>query len=908
MTTSPSRALAFAALCILGVGLFGACAGDPTEDPTGSEPAETDPPGSATPTSVGGGTSTPTSPGGPTPSEPSEVTPTLPGGPTPTPAENRPPEVDIASPEDGASFEVGEAVPLRGSAVDPEEGTLPGSSLSWTSSLDGLLGTGGSLDPASLSEGVHLITLTALDRDGLSGRDTASITVVPVGTDQPPVAKILAPRDGASFTAGETIALEGQGTDPEDGALSGAALAWSSSRDGALGSGASLSVTLSVGAHTLSLTATDSFAQTGEARVSVVVNPDGLEAPTVTILAPRDGATLTGGEAVSLSGEAVSAHGVTLTGEALVWTSDQDGALGSGEAITADPLSAGPHRITLTATDADGAIGAASVGVRVLEASDNQPPVPTILSPADGASFPRGEVITFSGAATDPEDGPLSGSALSWSSSRDGALGQGASLSYAALSEGAHVITLTALDSEAALGQARVNLTITPAEVSNIPPTARLSGPAQVMATTQAHFDGSGSSDSDGEVVRYAFAVDGAAEQDGASSTFDHAFPEDGAHAVTLTVYDDDGASASQTLEVSVTPFVRQPHAALDSTWSLSTRCALDFLEDGRAVMATWESTHARAILVIQQPDGGFESEVVDGQGLDVGGAVYSGAVAINAGSGGVIHGAWLGERGGRWTLVYGRREGSGAWTLTEVGPALTVEDGRSLSLALDPSAGDRPVILFYGATTSTTSLARCEGDCADPEGWTIEAVWEETRAAAPRRAWPGDVEVGPDGTISTLVAYSYQTSTSSYQYKQGVLYRSRAPSGSWTEGVEIQAPVTGSSGPPLGALLTLDPSGQTFALTGKGLSHPVDGTDWRLSPLEASGLAYFDVVWSPELEAPAVGHRHSSSLELVRVNDAGYFIYERLGSQDSAWPGMAADPEGEARACFLRDGNLLLY
>ena len=42
------------------------------------------------------------------------------------------------------------------------------------------------------------------------------------------------------------------------------------------------------------------------------------------------------------------------------------------------------------------------------------PPVPTITSPANGSTFQAGQLINFTGGATDAEDGALSGSSLTW--------------------------------------------------------------------------------------------------------------------------------------------------------------------------------------------------------------------------------------------------------------------------------------------------------------------------------------------------------------------------------------------------------------------------------------------------------------------------------------------------------------
>jgi PKD repeat protein/glucose/arabinose dehydrogenase len=48
-------------------------------------------------------------------------------------------------------------------------------------------------------------------------------------------------------------------------------------------------------------------------------------------------------------------------------------------------------------------------------AGGNQPPVPTIASPPSTLTWKVGDLINFSGSATDPEDGTLPASALSWS-------------------------------------------------------------------------------------------------------------------------------------------------------------------------------------------------------------------------------------------------------------------------------------------------------------------------------------------------------------------------------------------------------------------------------------------------------------------------------------------------------------
>ena len=87
-----------------------------------------------------------------------------------------PPAVTIFTPRDGAVVPPATLVTLSGQAVDPQAGVLDGAALRWRSDRDGALGSGPVIDIDRLSLGVHHITLTATDRDGLSS--TATVTLI----------------------------------------------------------------------------------------------------------------------------------------------------------------------------------------------------------------------------------------------------------------------------------------------------------------------------------------------------------------------------------------------------------------------------------------------------------------------------------------------------------------------------------------------------------------------------------------------------------------------------------------------------------------------------------------------------------------------------------------------------------
>jgi len=91
------------------------------------------------------------------------------------PGSNTPPAVTITVPLDGATFASGATIHFVGTATDAEDGDLTGS-LVWTSSIDGQIGTGGSLS-AVLSDGAHSITAEVADFGGAAGSDSIGITV-----------------------------------------------------------------------------------------------------------------------------------------------------------------------------------------------------------------------------------------------------------------------------------------------------------------------------------------------------------------------------------------------------------------------------------------------------------------------------------------------------------------------------------------------------------------------------------------------------------------------------------------------------------------------------------------------------------------------------------------------------------
>lgn len=91
------------------------------------------------------------------------------------------PQVTIFAPAESGVIPPNQMVMLEGVAADYETADLQDAALNWTSDRDGALGAGRRVNVAQLSTGVHVITLTARDSDGQTGRDSVTVLVPSAG-------------------------------------------------------------------------------------------------------------------------------------------------------------------------------------------------------------------------------------------------------------------------------------------------------------------------------------------------------------------------------------------------------------------------------------------------------------------------------------------------------------------------------------------------------------------------------------------------------------------------------------------------------------------------------------------------------------------------------------------------------
>jgi hypothetical protein len=99
---------------------------------------------------------------------------------------NHIPAISILQPGSGALFYGDQTIVFEADAFDLEDGPLDGTNVLWVSSLDGPLGSGATLplETLTLSEGVHLVTATAIANSGLTNSASVQIVVLRLAPPQ----------------------------------------------------------------------------------------------------------------------------------------------------------------------------------------------------------------------------------------------------------------------------------------------------------------------------------------------------------------------------------------------------------------------------------------------------------------------------------------------------------------------------------------------------------------------------------------------------------------------------------------------------------------------------------------------------------------------------------------------------
>jgi hypothetical protein len=416
-------------------------------------------------------------------------------------------------------------------------------------------------DITNLQQGVYVFRLTVTDNDGATATNDVQVTVnaAPVANTAPVA---VAGADQTITLPLNTVTLNGSGTDA-DGSI--ASYAWTKVSGPAGGdiSSANTAATditnLQQGVYVFRLTVTDNDGVTATNDVQVTVNAAPVANTAPTAVAGADQSITLPVNTVTLNGSGTDADGTIAS---YVWTKvsgPSGGDISSANTAATDitNLQQGVYVFRLTVTDNDGATATNDVQITV-----NAAPVantaPTAVAGADQTITLPVNTVTLNGSGTDA-DGTIS--SYTWTKVSGPAGGNITSANTAAtditnLQQGVYVFRLTITDNDGATATNDVQITVNAAPVANTAPVA-VAGADQTITlpVNTVSLNGSGT-DADGTIASYAWTkVSGPAGGNITSANTDATDItnlQQGVYVFRLTVTDNDGATATNDVQITV--------------------------------------------------------------------------------------------------------------------------------------------------------------------------------------------------------------------------------------------------------------------------------------------------------------------------------------------------------------------
>jgi uncharacterized protein YjdB len=291
---------------------------------------------------------------------------------------------------------------------------------------------------------------------------SASVTV----TCAAPVATVTISPASVNLQSGQTSQLTAMLQDANGNVLTGRTVTWSSD-NGSVAAVSGTGLVTASSAGTATITAT-SEGKSGTASVTV------SSIPVSSVTVSPATASLVVGQTVQLTATPKDANGNPLLGRPVTWqSSDNTIASVSASGLVSGVAAGGP--VTITATS-EGQSGTATVNVTVA-------PVAAVTVTPSSASVATGQTVQLTATPKDANGNPLTGRAISWSSSDNTIATVSSSGLVTGVAAGSVTITAT---SEGKSGTASVTVTGPPvASVTVTPPSASVQAgqTAQLTAT-----------------------------------------------------------------------------------------------------------------------------------------------------------------------------------------------------------------------------------------------------------------------------------------------------------------------------------------------------------------------------------------------------------------------------------------
>ncbi len=452
-------------------------------------------------------------------------------------------------------------VTLIGSGIDPD-GTIvsyPWTKISGPSQFSIVSPTQAQTVVNNLVQGIYQFQLTVTDNQGATGKDTVVITVNP--PNQPPSAN-AGPNQSITLPT-NCLTLVGSGNDP-DGSI--ASYQWTKISGPAQYTIVSPTQAQTVinnlaqGVYQFQLMVTDNQGATEKDTVVITVNPINQSptanaGPDQSITLPTNSVTLVG-SGNDPDGSIASYQWAKISGPS------QFTIVSPSQAQTVvNNLAQGTYQFQLTVTDNQGATGKDTVVITVNP--PNQPPTAN-AGPDQSITLPTNS-LTLVGSGNDP-DGSIA--SYQWAKISGPSQFTIVSPSQAQtvvnnLAQGTYQFQLTVTDNQGAIGKDTVVITV---NAANKPPIAN-AGPNQniTLPTDSVTLLGSGN-DPDGTIVSYAWTkISGPSQFNIVSASQAQTVVSNlaqGTYQFQLTVTDNQGATGTSTVTVTVNAAPNQPPIA----------------------------------------------------------------------------------------------------------------------------------------------------------------------------------------------------------------------------------------------------------------------------------------------------------------------------------------------------------
>ncbi|MFQ5470056.1 MAG: PKD domain-containing protein, partial [Gammaproteobacteria bacterium] len=455
---------------------------------------------------------------------------------------NEPPIAIVGGPYNGTA---GTFIGFNGTqSSDPEGAPI---TYAWDFG-DGMTGFGAVPNHAYSAVGSYTVTLVV--NDGVQDSASSSTTVTVVAANTAPVANAGGPYSGDTGTA---IAFDGtQSSDADGDALT---YAWNFG-DGSTGTGANPShAYTAVGNYTVSLIANDGTADSVASTATVTITAPANTAPIANAGGPYGGKA---GTLITFDGSLSS----DPDGDALSYAWDfGDGTTGTG-VNPGKGFAEGIYTVTLVVSD--GQLNSApSTTTLTVTAANVAPRAIPVISPNPAVA---GQTVTLDGSGSTDDTGIVS---YLWEYTGTQAVTianpTAATTTFTAPAVTVQTLMtfrLTVIDGDGAVDARIAQVGI---DVANTAPVAVVGGPYSGDVNTAIAFDGTQSSDADGDALTYAWNFGDGSTGTGANPS--HAYTAVGNYTVSLIVNDGTADSVADSVTAMITdPVIQSP--AQDITWT----------------------------------------------------------------------------------------------------------------------------------------------------------------------------------------------------------------------------------------------------------------------------------------------------------------------------------------------------